>query len=286
MRKLRVGEYLQCVSHSEGDRALDGVSPKTRIATVPKAQPEEANSTPRPGSSGAEDLHALRKIEVLEPLADKDIEDLLRRLPTFRFEKGNILFTPRNRANLSYFLLEGSVRIYKACENDELTLELVHAGGMFSNSGAGNSSVEESGSVGGLRLGVYAQALRPARIAMIRHEHFRRLATEHPEVSFRAMAVLERRLSLYGERMFDMAAREVPSRLARLLLSLMEDEGVVDKEGIKLPVSYTHEELATMVGSKRVAITRAFGELKRSGVETRRRQIRITNLPALKQAAG
>lgn len=252
---------------------------------MPKAQ-SDANSKLQTKSGGPEDFRALREVEVLEPLGDREVERLLGRLPTFWFEKGHILFTPNYRANLSYFLLEGSVRIYKACEENELTLELIHAGGVFSNSGAGGESEEDSGFPGGLRLGVYAQALRPARVAMIRHEHFRRLAAEHPEVGFKAMAILERRLSLYGERMFDMSTREVPTRLARLILSLIEDEGVVDKDGVKIPVCYTHEELATMVGSKRVAITRAFKELKKSGVETRRRQIRVSDLPALEQAAG
>ena len=253
---------------------------------MPRAQFDDTNPDARAGPNVPENFRALRKVEVLEPLGNGEIERLLGRLPTFRFEKGQILFTPRNRANLSHFLLEGSVRLYKACEEDELTLELIHAGGMFSNSGAGGVSAEDSGFSGGLRLGVYAQALRPARVAMIHHEHFRRLAAEHPEVGLKAMALLERRLSLYGERMFDMSTREVPARLARLILSMIEDEGVVDKEGIKISGCYTHEELATMVGSKRVAITRAFKDLKKSGVETRRRQIRVSDMTALEQAAG
>jgi CRP-like cAMP-binding protein len=242
--------------------------------------------------SGSEEFRSLRRIEVLEDLPVDEIDSLAARLPTLRLQKGNLLFTPLHRWNLSFFLLEGSVRLYKASEGSEITLELVHAGGMFSNSGLGGaiSNVPthegDSGPGEGLRSGVYAQALRHSRVAMIRNGHFGRLVAEHPQVGFKAMSILERRLSLYGERMFDMATKEVPGRLARLLISLLEDEGVVDREGIKLKNSYTHEELATMVGSKRVAVTRAFKELKRSGVDLQKRHIRVADMAALRQAAA
>lgn len=239
---------------------------------------------------GSRDFRSLREIEVLEELVDSEIQDLVSRLPTLNLKKGNLLFTPGHRSNLSFFLLEGSVRLYKASEGGELTLELVHQGGIFSNGGLGGSISAEPADEPdcdpgqGLRLGIYAQALRPARVAMIRHEHFGRLIVEHPEVGLKAMSILERRLSLYSERMFDMATRETPARLARLILSLVEDEGVVDRVGIKILHHYTHEELATMVGSKRVAVTKAFKGLKESGVYVHERHIRVSDMGALRRA--
>lgn len=237
----------------------------------------------------SEDGRALRKVEVLEPLTDAEIEDLTGRLPTLRLQKGNILFTPAHHSSLSFFLLEGAVRIYKTCESRELTLEIVHAGSMFSSSSAADASAESpyaQESAGGMNCGLYAQTLRPARVAMIRHEHFKRLVREHPEVGLKAMANLERRLSFYAERMFDLGTREVPSRLARLILWLLEDEGVVSKEGIKISTRYTHEELATMIGSRRVAITRALRELKNNGVELKSRHIHVMDMEALRCAAA
>ena len=137
-----------------------------------------------------------------------------------------------------------------------------------------------------MNCGLYAQTLRPARVAMIRHEHFRRLIREHPEVGLKAMANLERRLSFYAERMFDLGTREIPVRLARLILWLLEDEGVVSNEGIKISTRYTHEELATMVGSRRVAITRALRELQNNGVELKSRHIHVRDMEALRCAAA
>jgi CRP/FNR family transcriptional regulator, cyclic AMP receptor protein len=113
----------------------------------------------------------------------------------------------------------------------------------------------------------------------------RQLIVEHPEVGLRIMAVLERRLCLYGEWMLDISNRDVTIRLARLILYLVEDEGVVDREGIRLEHHYSHAELATVVGCKRVAATRAFRELRHRGLELHNHYIRVKDMTCLEQAA-
>jgi CRP-like cAMP-binding protein len=88
--------------------------------------------------------------------------------------------------------------------------------------------------------------------------------------------------------MTDIALKEVPARLANLLLDLIQREGVVTREGhYKIPAHYTYEQLATMIGAKRVAVTRAFATLKDAGaLELRRRYIHIHDMEALEIAAG
>ena len=49
---------------------------------------------------------------------------------------------------------------------------------------------------------------------------------------------------------------------------------------------YTHQELATMVGANREAVTRALGKLRRMGaVELRARQIFVVDLETLERTA-
>jgi CRP/FNR family transcriptional regulator len=54
----------------------------------------------------------------------------------------------------------------------------------------------------------------------------------------------------------------------------------------RIPARYTHRLLASMVGSNREAVTRAFGVLRNAGaVETRDRQIYVTDADALEGLA-
>ena len=101
--------------------------------------------------------------------------------------------------------------------------------------------------------------------------------------------MLGERLRMSRNRMLDIALKEVPARLASLILDLLQSEGVLTRQGYYRILShYTHGELATMIGAKRVAVTRGFGSLQKSGcVQLQRRQIYVLDLSALKRwAAG
>jgi CRP/FNR family transcriptional regulator, cyclic AMP receptor protein len=84
-----------------------------------------------------------------------------------------------------------------------------------------------------------------------------------------------------------MVRKEVPARLAGLILRLSEYEGFVTGDGSrKIPTRYTHQQIASMVGSNREAVTRAFGKLRKAGVvEFRDRHIYVTDASKLQRYA-
>jgi CRP-like cAMP-binding protein len=138
----------------------------------------------------------------------------------------------------------------------------------------------------GRSRGTYAQALAPSRVALLSTNVMRQLVQENPEVGLRLAEGLSSRLYEYRERMADVALKKVSARLASLLLRLLETEGVVDREGIGIHTRYTHEQLATMVGAKRVAVSRAMGELRGlEAVEVKGRRIYLEDKAALRRAA-
>jgi CRP-like cAMP-binding protein len=79
----------------------------------------------------------------------------------------------------------------------------------------------------------------------------------------------------------------VSARLASLIAWLINEEGVVDGSGDRvIPYHYTHEQLGTMIGARRVAVTVAFGVLQDEGaVELRQRRIHVKDLNLLRRIA-
>jgi CRP/FNR family transcriptional regulator, cyclic AMP receptor protein len=66
----------------------------------------------------------------------------------------------------------------------------------------------------------------------------------------------------------------------------VDSEGAVSAQSYRIPTRYTHEQLASMIGCKRVAVTRAFRKLEESGaVELKKRHIVVQDLDALKDLA-
>ena len=58
-------------------------------------------------------------------------------------------------------------------------------------------------------------------------------------------------------------------------------------EGPMIPTHYTHQQLGSMIGANREAVTRAFGRLQDEGaVQIRRRTIYVNDVEALERAAG
>jgi CRP/FNR family cyclic AMP-dependent transcriptional regulator len=58
-------------------------------------------------------------------------------------------------------------------------------------------------------------------------------------------------------------------------------------QGPMIPTRYTHRQLASMIGSQREAVTRAFAELQEEGcVEVRSRRVYVKDFDALRRDAG
>jgi CRP/FNR family transcriptional regulator, cyclic AMP receptor protein len=97
---------------------------------------------------------------------------------------------------------------------------------------------------------------------------------------------LAEKLHASETRYADIIGKDVPARLATLILTLVDSEGVVSTESYRLPTHYTHEQLASMIGCKRVAVTRAFRKLEEGGaIELKNRHIIVKDLDALKDLA-
>ncbi len=60
--------------------------------------------------------------------------------------------------------------------------------------------------------------------------------------------------------------RLVKDRLRQLIHLLQQELGQVTPDGIKLSIKLTHQQLASMIGTTRVTITRLLNELKDEGV--------------------
>ena len=224
-----------------------------------------------------EEERYLSEVDVLEPLSKEELEDLAGRLPDTRLEEGEFLYGPRERGEGIWVLKKGRVRVYRVDpEGGEFTLEVVSEGTVFGEMGFGPRRLRTA----------HAQAVEPSLVARIGREQLEDTIRRNPEVGVRLVRLLSERLRLCHERMADFADKKVPARLASLIVYLVESEGISTGEGYEIPTRYTHEQLGTMIGAGRVAVSRAFAGLRRAGaVEQRQRRIHILDMKALERAA-
>jgi CRP/FNR family cyclic AMP-dependent transcriptional regulator len=69
------------------------------------------------------------------------------------------------------------------------------------------------------------------------------------------------------------------------LLLLVENDGIRTSESYMIATRYTHQQLGTMIGANREAVTRAFARLRELGmVAVRRRFIHVEDIEKLRRA--
>lgn len=221
----------------------------------------------------------ISRVDVLEPLSEGEVAELAERCPAFAVRDGEEFYSPEWHDSGLFLILEGRVRVYlTTLAGKEVTLDLLGGGTVLWVRRFETLQANDA---------VHVQAVGPSVLAFMGREDLDRFILEKPEVGLRMMDLLAERLGQSNERMAEIAHKEVLSRLAGQVLRLLEDEGVVDRRGgYRLPAAYTHEELGTMIGANRVAVTRALGRLQEEGaVELRQRIIHVRDREALRRIA-
>jgi CRP/FNR family transcriptional regulator, cyclic AMP receptor protein len=224
-----------------------------------------------------EQIRLLSMVDILGPLSEEEMEDLAKRTPDTFLEQGDVLYSPQDGTERLFILKKGRVQLYEVDRSgEEITLSVVEDGNVFGEMALTGQSLQ----------GVYVRALTPSTVVSLRREEFEELIMKKPEVGLRLVRELAQRLHASEARYADVVGKDVPARLATLILTLVDSEGLVTNESYRIPTHYTHEQLASMIGCKRVAVTRAFSKLKEAGaVELWERHIVVKDLGALANLA-
>jgi CRP/FNR family transcriptional regulator, cyclic AMP receptor protein len=219
----------------------------------------------------------LSGVGLFASLSQEQLGRIAHGIPAKSFGVGEHVFTPTYRGGIFYLLLAGRVRIYRLEAGQEVTISVLEAGEMFG----------EAAFTSRVGKGSYAQAIAVSKVAFLNRSTFYRLIQRDPELGIRAIELLGERLSFYEQRIADMGLKKVPARLASLILHLVKREGIVTGKGrYRLSTHYSHEQLALMIGAKRVAVSRAMKGLREAeAVETGRRRIVVKDAKALGRIA-
>ena len=181
-----------------------------------------------------EETRLLSMVDILGPLADEEMEDLAKRAPDTFLEEGDILYTPKEGTERLFILKEGRVQLYEINgEGDEVTLSVVEDGNVFGEMALTAQSLH----------GLYVRSIEPSTVVSLRREDLENLIMHKPEVGLRLVRNLAQRLHDSETRYADVVSKDVPARLANQILRLVDSEGVVSGESLRIPTHYTHEQL-------------------------------------------
>src|SRR4028118_1835044 len=175
---------------------------------------------------GGDHVRLLSLVDVFEPLSWEEIEKINWRNLNTKVEAGEVFYTPMDLSETLFVLQSGRVRIYRALpEGRELTLAVFEGGTVFGEMALTGQRLRAS----------YAQAMEESEISAMCRADVERLALDKPAVGLQLVHLLSERLAAYEARMEGLGLKEVPARLADLILELVETQGIRTRDGYKIP---------------------------------------------------
>jgi len=194
-----------------------------------------------------------------------DFEKVGIRVVERRFKAKDVIFTPGDPDDRLYFLLEGTIRLYKIYgDYKEATTALLKDRGVF-----GKLSLVED-----RWQDVFAEAVTDVRVAAVQKSTLTEIIKRRPEFAMKLFAFFSERMQQSDEVIENLLHREVSTRLATLFLNLSDRFGEDNGAGTMLDVRLTHQDLANMIASTREAVSKVMSELQREGsIEIQNRKI-------------
>ncbi len=222
----------------------------------------------------AQKLFALKQSEIFECFNPVEMARLLGVIEELEVPRNHLLFAPGAPCDSIYFIEKGRIRLTRLSpEGKTVILALLGPGDLI---GEATWETGEHDS--------YAEAVEDSRLYQIGRDAFESLIRDNPEFGMRLIQVVGVRLKQAQARIEDLVFRPVPSRVARLLLSLAENHGKVTPNGIRVELRLTHQEIANLVGSSRVTVTQVLNKFRTSRwIEIESKRVTIHNVEALEE---
>jgi CRP-like cAMP-binding protein len=178
------------------------------------------------------------------------------------YEKDEIVYQPGDIDNSVYYIKEGKVKLAYLDESGrKLTLDILSQGEIFG----------EMVLIGQRQRELLAQVLQDARIYEIEKGQFLELMEREPWLALKILELFGQRTREIEQKLEDLVFKDIPTRLSRQLLKLIEEHGERTAEGVQINFKITHKELADMIGSARENTTSALNLLEREGILDKRR---------------
>jgi CRP/FNR family cyclic AMP-dependent transcriptional regulator len=234
----------------------------------------------RAGGAGSREgvTALLTRLPLFAGLPAGALDEVVPHIRTRAYARGTIIFHKDDPGSLLYGILKGAVSIaLPSSDGKDLVLSILCAGDFFG----------ELSLIDGEPRSATATAVEDdTQTLILPRDDFLDLVRRQPQIAIHIMELLCRRLREADSLAQDSALLDLPGRLARRILELMERHGRRDGTAVKIGLRLTQTDLASLVGATRVATNRQLQRLQQQGVlEWHAQHISVLKPAALQKLA-
>jgi CRP/FNR family transcriptional regulator, cyclic AMP receptor protein len=199
----------------------------------------------------------LAGVPAFETLQRDDLERISQVAVPRSFEPGQLVFREGDDSDTCYIVREGQARaIRRHADGRTITLAAFGPGDIF-----GELAMFEDE-----RRSATIEAVESTSVVGVLGGDMRRLMSEHPGIAMRLVVGLAGRLRETNERLSRQSFQTVQSRVAVVLIQLVDQEISAGSSDGDILVTATQADLAQLAGSSRESASRFLAVLERAGV--------------------
>jgi len=217
----------------------------------------------------------LRRTPLFASLTDSEVRALCARVSRRRYDRNESLFHEGDPCLGLFLVASGKIRIFKLSPSGREQVLAIEGPG---------SSFAELPVFDGGNYPASASALEGTEVLFISRKDFQNYCREHPEVALKVIAVVGSRLRRLVGIIEDLSFTTVRQRLIGRLLRLAQGEGTATKQGVRVELTKTHQDLAAELGTVREIVSRNLSRLQAEGfVDVDGRTIIVKDLAGLRR---
>ena len=209
-------------------------------------------------------------------LTDEELARFRYRPQVLIYKKGDKIFSFNDPADFMYIILEGFIKISTYLSDGREQILYIYGEEDFV--GAHNLLTEENY--------IYeARALTKARLLIISKIDFENIMIKNNQVLIKILNQSFRRIRRSEDLIDRLSTQNADMKVAKLLLDLAYDVGIVKKEGVLVEIHLSREELGSYSGIVRETLSRKLSSFEKMGLIKMigRNEILIKNMKALEK---
>lgn len=199
----------------------------------------------------------LKNIDIFSTLTERELLQISSRVAIKEFLKNETILLEEESNKFMYIILLGKVKVVRTTEQGKEIIFAIHQEEDFFG---------ELSLIDGKTSNATVMAMEESLIAIISKENFFAILFSQPKVLENLLRILCARLRESWKRIYILNFKEAPQRIKMLFAAMSDEQNQENREGRRIGLKLTHQEIADMAGLTRETVTRVLSRWQKDGL--------------------
>ncbi|MFW5998197.1 MAG: Crp/Fnr family transcriptional regulator [bacterium] len=199
----------------------------------------------------------LKDLIVFSLLEDKEVKSICQKAYERKYNKGEIIFFEDDSEKKLYFLTEGKVKLtMMSPEGKEKVLTILQEGDIFGEISLFDEDPHP----------LSAEVQEECKLLIVSWKDLESVILNNPSLALKLITALAKKTRLLASQVRELVFHDAEGRLAALLNRFSRQFGFETEKGTIIEVILTHQEIANLLGTSRVTVTKLMNKFIKNGI--------------------